>query len=74
MITLKQLSAAAIPRALEKAERYRLLNQPWAAESICQDIVAVQPDHQAALRTLLLSITDQFSVEGAGRSIRGFFG
>ena len=69
-ISLKVLSAEAIPRALEKAERYRLLNQPWAAESICQDIVAVQPGHQAALRTLLLSITDQFSVEGAGRSIR----
>ena len=70
-VTLKPLSADAIPRALEKAERYRLLNQPWAAESICEDILRVQPTHQAALRTLLLTHTDQFTGEsGRGPKAR----
>ncbi len=69
MIPLKTLSAGAIPRALEKAERYRLINQPWAAESICLDIVEVDPGHQAARRALLLACTDQFGGEGAGQAV-----
>ena len=60
---LKPISLAAVPLALEKAERYRLLNQPWAAESICLDILAAQPDHQKALQVLLLTRTDQFESE-----------
>ena len=32
---LKTLSPEAVPRALAKAERYRLLNEPGEAESIC---------------------------------------
>lgn len=63
---LKPLEAAAIPGALQKAERYRLLNEPWQAESICQDILAVDADHQQALITLLLALTDQF-----GRGLEG---
>ena len=43
MFELKHLTAAGIAAALEKAEQYRLLNQPWAAESICWDIAAVDP-------------------------------
>jgi len=67
MFTLKKLSAAAVPPALEKAERYRLLNQPWAAESICLDILQAQPGHQKAVRMLLLARTDQFGADiGAG--------
>ena len=67
MFLLKHLSTAAIPRALDKAERYRLLNQAWAAESICLDILAAQPGHQRALRVLLLTLTDQFgSKMGSG--------
>jgi len=57
---LKRLTKTAIPRALEKAERYRLLNEPTEAESICQDILAVEPDNQQALVVLLLALTDQF--------------
>src|SRR6266496_5947017 len=34
-LTLKPISRAAIPRALERAERYRLLSEPEQAESIC---------------------------------------
>jgi hypothetical protein len=58
---LKRLSAAALPRALERAEHYRLLNEPWAAESICLDILAVEPANQAALRVLLLARCDEFA-------------
>jgi hypothetical protein len=58
-VELKRLTAAGIPAALEKAEQYRLLNQPWAAQSICLDILAVEPAHQQALRTLL-ACTDRF--------------
>ncbi|MBI2925792.1 MAG: hypothetical protein HYZ36_02575 [Pedosphaera parvula] len=58
---LKTLSKDAIPAALEKAMRYRLLNEPAAAESICLDIVRADPDHQQALVILLLAMTDRFS-------------
>ena len=59
---LKSISVQSIPEALAKAERYRLLNEPSLAESICLDILAVVPDHQQALISLLLARTDQFPV------------
>lgn len=58
---LRPLSRGAIDKALEKAERYRLLNEPAQAESICLDILAVEPENEAALVTLLLALTDQFT-------------
>jgi hypothetical protein len=60
MFELKPLSREAIPAALEKAHRYRLLNEPLEAESICRDILAADPGHQEASVTLLLALTDQF--------------
>jgi hypothetical protein len=57
---LKPINRDAIPGALQKAERYRLLNESSAAESICLDVLEVQADNQEALVALLLSITDQF--------------
>lgn len=60
MFQLKPISKAAVPDALQKAERYRLLNEPRLAESICRDILEVEPDNHQALIILLLSITDQF--------------
>jgi hypothetical protein len=63
--TLKPITKAAIPRALEKAERYRLLNEPSQAESICLDILAAEPDNQQALISLVLSVTDRFGSAGA---------
>lgn len=60
---LKLLSRNAIPEALEKAHRYRLLDEPWQAESICLDVLQVEPANQQALITLLLAITDQFGKE-----------
>jgi hypothetical protein len=62
---LKPITKAAIPRALEKAERYRLLNEPSQAESICLDILAADPDNQQALVYLVLSVTDRFGNAGA---------
>jgi hypothetical protein len=60
MFELKVISRDAIPEALAKAERYRLLNEPVEAESICHDVLQIEPDNQEALVTLLLAITDQF--------------
>lgn len=60
-IELKTISSASIPEANAKAERYRFLNQPQEAESICLDVLAVDPENQLALRNLGLAITDQFA-------------
>jgi|SRR5882672_3154131 len=57
---LKTISKVGIPEAISKAELYRSLNEPEEAESICRDILAVEPEHQLALRLLGLAITDQF--------------
>ena len=57
---LKPISKESIPRAAAKAERYRLLNEPHEAESICRDILAVDPGNEEVQIMLLLSITDQF--------------
>src|SRR5947208_11689796 len=57
---LKRLSPEAVPAALAKAERYRLLNEPREAESICLDILEREPDNQDALKMLLLALTDLF--------------
>ena len=57
---LKQISGAGVAEALQKAERYRLLNEPTLAESICLDVLRIEPDNQQALVMLLLALTDQF--------------
>ena len=57
---LKPISHEAIPEALEKVERYRLLNEPAQAESICLDVLRIEPDNERALIMLLLALTDQF--------------
>jgi len=68
--TLKKLTAAGIGAALKKAERYRLLNEPEHAESICLDILAVDKTNQEALQNLILSIADQFPMSGEARPRR----
>jgi hypothetical protein len=60
MFELKPLSKDGLEGALAKAERYRLLNEPGEAESICLDVLAVDPRNQQALIMLLLALTDQF--------------
>ena len=79
MYELKPISRDAIPRAIQKAERYRLLNQSWAAESICLDILNIDPGNQQVLVMLVLALTDIHSGVAAsgvkranGRSATGF--
>lgn len=65
MFELKPLSHEAVPAALEKANRYRLLNEPGAAESIYLDILAVEPDNQEALKNIVLAMSDRFGKDYA---------
>lgn len=65
MFELKKLSPEAIPAALEKANRYRLLNEPGAAESIYLDVLEVDPDNQDALKNIVLAMSDRFGKDYA---------
>lgn len=64
---LKTISKSGVAEALSKAQLYRNLNEPEEAESICHDILAVEPENQMALRTLGLAMTDQFSGQSSDR-------
>jgi hypothetical protein len=59
MFATKPISPESIAGALAKAERYRLLNEPEEAESICYDILEIEPHNHQALVSLILSLTDQ---------------
>src|SRR5260370_22325759 len=56
---LKTIWTSGIAEALAKARPYGYLNQEEEAESICRDILDVEPENQMALRLLGLAITDQ---------------
>src|ERR1700704_900786 len=58
---LKPISRESIPRAIQKAERYRLINQSWAAESICRDVLEIDPSNQQVLVMVVLALTDQLA-------------
>jgi len=58
---LKPISRESIPRAIQKAERYRLINQSWAAESICRDVLEIDPSNQQVLVMFVLALTDQLA-------------
>src|SRR3954447_13481373 len=58
---LKLISQSGVDKAVAKAEVYRYLNEPGEAESICRDILAIDPDNQLARRLFGLAITDQFT-------------
>src|SRR5687767_3289145 len=60
MFKLKPLSKDGVEGALNKAEHYRLLNQPQLAESICLDVLEIDKENQKASIVLLLALTDQF--------------
>ena len=66
-LKLKPISPEGVDAALSKAELYRFLNEPEEAESICQDVLAAEPEHQLGLRVLGLAITDQFSGSSSDR-------
>lgn len=66
-LILKPISHNGIAEALEKVDLYRYLNEPEEAESICRDILAVEPENQTAIRQLGMCITDQFTGEPSDR-------
>jgi hypothetical protein len=71
MFEPKPITKEGVATALQKAERYRVINDPTSAESICLDVLAISPDNQQALVVLLLAITDQFDAgptEGVSRA------
>ena len=68
MFRLKKLSGASIEAAIHRAEHYRLLNEARAAESICLDVLEIDPRNQRALILLLLARTDQFA-KGRGARV-----
>lgn len=61
MFELKSLHTEAVSAALEKAKHYRLLNEPGAAESICLDVLATDPENQEAIVLLVLAMSDRFA-------------
>jgi len=64
MPDIKPISREGVAPALQKAHRYRLLNDSVAAESICLDVLAVEPDNADAIMMHALAVSDQF---GSGR-------
>ena len=60
-LKLKTISRSGLAQAIANAELYRYLNEPEEAESICRDVLAIDPTHALALRMLGLSMTDQFT-------------
>jgi hypothetical protein len=63
MFTLKPISRDSVDGSLAKAERYRLLNEPNEAESICRDILEVDPANREACVSLVLALTDQIHLD-----------
>lgn len=66
-LKLKTISKSGIAEAFSKATLYRYLNEPEETESICNDILAIEPENQMALRTLGVAITDQFTGQSSDR-------
>jgi hypothetical protein len=67
MFALKALSHEGVESALAKAEHYRLLSEPAEAESICLDILEIEPANQRALICYVLAQSDQL-----GRDAKAF--
>ena len=63
MSKLKRLTVEGIAKAMQTAERYRLLGEPCEAESICMDILEADPENHGARVLLILSLTDQFRTD-----------
>jgi tetratricopeptide (TPR) repeat protein len=61
MFTLKPISRGSVRGALAKAERYRLLNEPNEAVSICRDILEVDPANREARISMILALTDEIA-------------
>src|SRR5690554_4323840 len=58
-LNLHPIHPDAIQLALDKARQYRSLHEAEIAESICLDILHIQPLNQKALMLYILSLSDQ---------------
>lgn len=69
-LTLHDIHADSIDLALDKARQYRSLLEPEIAESICRDILHIEPDHQQALIIYILALTDQLHHSGKKTQVK----
>lgn len=69
MFAIKPISSNSIGDALAKAERYRLLDEPSEAESICRDILEIDPGNRQARISLILALTDEIPEEASSFAI-----
>jgi hypothetical protein len=58
LLELKALPRGQMARALAMAQRCRDVSEPQEAESICLDVLEMEPENQEALVLLLLARTD----------------
>jgi hypothetical protein len=63
-LTLHDIHPESIELALDKARQYRSLLEPEIAESICLDILHIEPDNQQALVLYILALSDQLHHAG----------
>jgi hypothetical protein len=63
-LTLHDIHADSIELALDKARQYRSLLEPEIAESICLDVLHIEPEHQKALVLYILALSDQLHHAG----------
>ena len=61
MFALKALSHESVASALAKAEHYRSLKEAAEAESICRDVLGIEPENQPALICFVLAQSDQIA-------------
>ena len=69
-LKLHAIHTDAIELALEKAKQYRSLLEPEIAESICLDILHIEPDNQQALVVYILALSDQLNHRGKQSQIK----
>ncbi len=60
-LKLHDIRLTAIDQAIEKAKQYRSLLEPEIAESICLDVLNIDPDNQSVLIIYILALLDQIS-------------
>lgn len=63
-LDLHDIHPDSIELALDKARQYRSLHEPEIAESICLDILHIEPENQKALVLYILALSDQLHHAG----------
>ncbi|MDC9725967.1 MAG: hypothetical protein PSN44_08665 [Gammaproteobacteria bacterium] len=60
-LKLHDIRMDAVDEALLKAKQYRSLLEPEIAESICLDVLHIDPENQSVLIVYILALLDQIS-------------